>query len=93
MFCQYGEAMLDAISVMDFLSGKDSQALKAYKKSIQPDPEACTHLGGSIVLGSDLEGLAVSYCSFQDHSLIDLSTLAKGKNSQDNYSFNKALNL
>lgn len=86
--CKFGPSLVGAIDILN----KDARieiplSLHNYKKGIQ--------LCGSqnMTKFTTFEGEEISVCQYYDGSVIDLETLASGKNSVQNTELNSALGL
>ncbi len=86
--CKLGLSLVGSIDILN----KDSRievplSLSHYKRSIQVcQPQNITSL-------VTFEGEEVTFCRYSDGSLIDIETLASGKNNDRNTVLNKVLGL
>lgn len=82
-FCQYGNAYIDSLSVLEAVANStETIAVKVVKSS--SNVVTCEQVGGQAIKGQDLEGFNFDLCQFKDGSLLERRTLQAGANSEFN---------
>ena len=89
-FCQYGKSMIDALTVMDSATARDESAAKLAALGAETD---CESAAGEAVATEDLDGAKFNLCVFEDGSIIETETLARGSADADNAALVQALNV
>jgi hypothetical protein len=74
-FCEYGSAVIDALSIFATTTGQsDSMAAQA----AQAAGSSCADANGNIVAAEDLNGQQLQICLFADGSALEVNTLQLG---------------
>lgn len=93
-FCAYGQALLDAPSLMqNAYEGQQTLAVQALKKTLPHGYPNCLSAKGQLVQAQDLEGVSYQLCKFADSSWVEQKTLQAGLMSQQNAGLKAALEM
>jgi putative hemolysin len=89
-FCKYGNSMIDALAVMDSATARYESAAKVAALGAGTD---CSSVAGELLVAKDVDGVEAILCLFEDGSMIEKSTLARGSSHADNAGLIQALNM
>ncbi len=93
-FCSYGQALLDAPSLMqNAYEGQESLAVQALNKTLTSGYPNCLSAKAQLVQAEDLEGVPYQLCKFADDSFVAQKTLQAGLMSQQNAGLKAALKM
>lgn len=78
-FCQYGQALLDSMSLIEFFTQNvSSLAIQHFYSTSKKPYQSCEHASGISIDGQDSQGTTKTLCLFKDYSFISQETLTSG---------------
>ncbi len=93
-FCAYGQALLDAPSLMqNAYEGQKTLAVQALNRTLPHGYPNCLSAKAQLVQAEDLEGVPYQLCKFADGSWVEQNTLQAGLMSQQNAGLKAALEM
>jgi putative hemolysin len=89
-FCKYGNSLIDAMSVMDSATARFESAAKLAALGAGTD---CASAAGELLVAKDVDNVEATLCLFEDGSMIEKNTLARGSAHAENAGLVQALNV